>query len=169
MSVIHSVNPSQHLVVSDFSGKITLNEIAAACTKLRHHPEFEPSFRQLADFSGVDAFDLRPDDLKAIRSLYDPFSKKSKRAFIAADPATRRTVTAYQTISENPELLIYDSTLDAIASLGLEAMILRVGRAHTSCKPGPEGKASLLMVDIPDATSTRRSITPQKKAHKKGH
>ena len=168
MSVIHSVSPSQHLVISDFSGKITLDEIATACTKLRHHPEFEPSFRQLADFSGVDAFDLRPDDLRAISSLYDPFSKKSKRAFIAADPATRQTVTAYQTISENPELHIYDSTLDAIASLGLEAMILRVGRAKISCKSGPDAKNSSLIVDIPDTTSNQRPIKPQMKAYRKG-
>ena len=135
MSVSHSVDAPHHLVISDFRGRITLDQIATACTKLRHNPEFRSNFRQLADFSQVEELELRPEDLTAISTTYDPFSKRSQRAFVATDCVTRETVTAYQSISQNPKFHIYSSMLDAIASLDLEFTILKVAsKRHSTLK-----------------------------------
>ena len=156
MSVFHSVDAPHCLVLSDFRGRITLDEIAAACTKLRHNPEFRANFRQLADFSEVEMLDLRPEDLTAISTTYDPFSNRSKRAFVATDPATRKTVTAYQSISHNPEFHIYGSLFDATASLDLEFTILKTANIKCSTReqapPGEQGAMTFGLPPIIDST-----------------
>jgi hypothetical protein len=46
MSVLHFVQRSHRLVVSTFSGEVTRDQIAAACTKLRHDHDFRPDYRR---------------------------------------------------------------------------------------------------------------------------
>jgi hypothetical protein len=165
MSVFHAVNPAQKLVISNFQGRITLEQIAAACTGLRHNP----AFRQLADFSQVSQLALRQEDLQAISTTYDPFSKKSKRAFVATDVATRKTVGAYQSISGNPDFRIYGSMLDAIASLDLAFTILQASSMRPSTQKGPPGRASTTLDLVPNALSTFRPLRRRlKKAHRNG-
>lgn len=149
MSVSHSVDAAHHVVFSDFRGRITLAEIAAACTGLRNNPEFRENFRQLADFSGVEVIDLRPEDLTAISTIYDPFSKRSKRAFVVLDGATRDTVAAYQSISQNPDLRLYGSLLDAIACLDLEFPILKAKSKRSSTLKLKTAEQSSVAFDIP--------------------
>jgi hypothetical protein len=125
MSVHHVVDSSHHLVVSTFSGQVTCNEIAAACTKLGHDRDFRPDYRQLADFSQVSLLDLRAEDINAIRQIYDPFSSQSRRAFVVLDRgATLGTVKSYQSIVQGQQLQIFPSLLDAISWLNLPVTVL---------------------------------------------
>ena len=149
MAVSHSVDAPHRVVFSDFRGRITLAEIAAACTKLRNNPEFRESFRQLADFSGVEALDLRPEDLAAISTIYDPFSKKSRRAFVVSDHTTRETVDAYQSISQNPDLRVYGSLLDAIACLDLEFPVLKAASKRNSTLKLKPAEQSSVTFNVP--------------------
>jgi hypothetical protein len=169
MSVFHTVSPSQRLVVSNFQGRITLEEIAVACTNLRHNPAFRPTFRQLADLSQVSQIALRREDLTAISTTYDPFSKRSKRAFVAADDATRETVGAYQSISGNPDFRIYNSILDAIASLDLAFTILQASSMRPSTQKRTSGQESITFDLQPNTPPTFRPLRRRsKKARGKG-
>jgi hypothetical protein len=91
MSVLHFVDRPHRLVVSTFSGEVTRDQIAAACTKLRHDRNFRPDYRQLADLSQVSHLKLYLEDLNSISSTYDPFSRESRRAFFAPDSTTLGT------------------------------------------------------------------------------
>ena len=158
MAVSHSVDAPHQLVFSDFRGRITLDQIATACTKLRNDPEFREDFKQLADFSGVEAMDLRSEDLAAISTIYDPFSKKSKRAFVATNPVTRETVTAYKSLSKNPDLRVYGSLLDAIACLDLEFPVLRAmskKRSTLKLKPTEQNSVTFEVPPVRGSTMKR--------------
>ena len=124
MSVQHFVDRPHRLVVSMFSGQVTLDQIAAACTKLRHNHDFQPTYRQLADLSAVSQLSLHPEDINTIRMTYDPFSHQSRRAFVAPDSDTFGTVTAYGSAVESPEFGVFPSMLDALSWLDLEVTVL---------------------------------------------
>ena len=90
MSVLHVVDSSHHLVVTTFSGQVTVEEIAAACTKLGTNQDFRPDYRQLADLSEVLHLNLNDEDIRSIREIYDPFSRQSRRAFVVSDRGSAR-------------------------------------------------------------------------------
>jgi hypothetical protein len=137
MSVLHFVDRSHRLVVSTFSGEVTRDQIAAACTKLRHDRDFRPDYRQLADMSQVSRLNLYLEDLNSISSTYDPFSSKSKRAFFVPDRTTFGTVQTYQSVVNSEQFEIFPSLLDAISWLDLEVTVLQAASKRSSFRPDP--------------------------------
>lgn len=71
--------------MTTFSGQVTLEEIAAACTKLGRDHDFRPHYPQLADLSQVSRLNLTDEDMHSILEIYDPFSSQSRRAFVVSD------------------------------------------------------------------------------------
>lgn len=124
MSVLHVVDSSHHLVMTTFSGQVTLEEIAAACTKLGRDHDFRPDYRQLADLSQVSRLNLNDDDMRSIREIYDPFSSQSRRAFVVSDRGALGTVKTYQSIGGGDQFQVFPSLLDAIDWLNLGATVL---------------------------------------------
>jgi hypothetical protein len=170
MAVLHLVDRPHHLVVTTFSGQVTIDEIAAACTKLRHDDDFRPNYRQLADLSKVSRLELQPEQLTSIRLTYDPFLPESRRAFVATGD-TFGAVTTYKSIVESEQFAVFPSLLDAISWLDLEVTVL-----HAACmRDGYRNKSAetgeRLTFDLPASTPrTFRSMhRPSKKRHGTGH
>lgn len=169
MSVLHFVDRPHDLVVTSFSERVTLDQIAVACTKLRHDHDFHPRYRQLADLSKVSLLDLCQADLTAIRVTYDPFSKESRRAFVVPDEDTFGKVRSYQSILESKEFGLFSSLLDAISWLDLDVAVLPSVCATPSFREAEEA-SPLWTFDLPDSTprTFRRTFRPAK-AHRRGH
>ena len=166
MSVVHFVDRPHQLVVSTFSGQVNLDEIATACTKLRHNRDFRPHFRQLADLSKVGRFNLRQEDLTSIHTVYDPFFQESRRAFVVPDPAAFGVVESYKGIVESTELGVFESLLDGISWLGLEVTILQAACMKDSFRfSAAESKASATFNFQSNASRTFRISTQTRKAH----
>jgi hypothetical protein len=171
MSVLHFVDRPHRLVVSAFSGQVTLDEIAAACTRLRHDRDFKPDYRQLADMSQVSQLKLQAEDINSIRFTYDPFSKKSRRAFVVADnDATLGTVKGYRSIVASEQFEIFPSMLDAISWLDLEVTVLQAvslpGFSKTDVPAKDETASFALTFDTPRSF---RPIRRRAKAHGNQH
>jgi len=167
MSLLHFVDRAHRLVVTTFSGDVTLDQIATACTKLRRDSEFRPDYRQLADLSQVSHLNLYLEDLNSIRSIYDPFSSKSKRAFFAPDSETRGTVRSYQALVKNQQFEVFPSLLDAISWLDLEVTVLQAASMKSSFRHDPAMKEESLPIDLPSTTPT--SFQPIRRRVKKAH
>jgi len=152
MSVLHFVDRSHRLVVSTFSGEVTRDQIAAACTKLRHDRDFRPDYRQLADMSQVSRLNLYLEDLNSISSTYDPFSSKSRRAFFVPDRTTFGTVQTYQSVVNSEQFEIFPSLLDAISWLDLEVTVLQAASKKSSFRPDSDPEQKSLTFNLPSNT-----------------
>jgi hypothetical protein len=86
MSVTYKIFTSARLVVTTGLGVVTLAESRAHQDKLLADPDFDPEFDQLIDFTAVSRFAPTADEaaLIAERKLFSP---RSRRAFVATDPA----------------------------------------------------------------------------------
>ena len=166
MSVLHFVDRSHRLVVTTFSGEVTRDQIAAACTKLRHDRDFRPDYRQLADLSQVSHLNLYLEDLNSIRSTYDPFSSKSRRAFFAPDSTTFGTVRTYQSVVKSEQFEVFPSLLDAISWLDLEVTVLQAASMRSSFRPDPAKEQSHTF-NLPSTTPS--TFQPIRRRVKKAH
>ena len=167
MSVLHFVDRPHRLVVSTFSGEVTRDQIAAACTKLRHDRDFRPDYRQLADLSQVSHLTLYLEDLNSISSTYDPFSRESRRAFFAPDSTTMDTVRIYQSVVNNQQLEVFPSLLDAISWLDLEVTVLQAASMRGSFRRDPDADEQSLTFNLP--SNTPPTFQPIRRRRKKAH
>jgi hypothetical protein len=166
MSVLHVVDSSHHLVVTTFSGQVTLDEIAAACTKLGRDHDFRPDYRQLADLSQVSQLNLNDEDMRSIREIYDPFSSQSRRAFVVSDPGgTLGTVKSYQSIGGGDQFQVFPSLLDAINWLNLGATVLPAVSVTSSLRFASASSSESYSVD--SSCNTPRSCQPFRGLSKK--
>ena len=166
MSVLHVVDSSHHLVVTTFSGQVTLEEIAAACTKLGRDHDFRPDYRQLADLSQVSRLYLNDEDIRSIREIYDPFSSQSRRAFVVSDPGvTLGTVKSYQSIGGGDQFQVFPSLLDVINWLNLGATVLSAVSVTSSLRFASASSSDSYSVDI--SCNTPRSCQPLRGLAKK--
>jgi hypothetical protein len=171
MAVLHLVDRPHHLVVTTFSGQVTVDEIAAACTKLRHDHDFRPSYRQLADLSKVSRLELQPEQLTSIRLTYDPFAQESRRAFVATDENTFGVVTTYKSIVESEQFAVFPSLLDAISWLDLEVTVLHAVCLRDRYRSKSTEAEKGLTFDLPVSTppTFRAMHRSSKKRHGTGH
>ena len=145
MAVLHLVERSHRLVISSYSGEVTLEQVVSACEGLRRNPDFHPDHRQLADLSQVSNLDLHFEDMAAIRE-HDPFSKRARRAlFVPERGATFGLARMYETVVDADELGVFSSLLDALAWLDLDVTVLGVPKARGSRRDSYERTANLTM------------------------
>jgi hypothetical protein len=130
VSVLHFVDSSNRLVITLCSGEVSRTEVVASLTELRQHPDFRPDFCQLVDLSQVSRLDLYFADMNTIHRAHDPFSNEGRRAVIApGSGATFGLARMYQSIVDSAHFEVFQSSLDAIAWLGLD-----VTTQHAACK-----------------------------------
>jgi hypothetical protein len=72
-----AIDVNQRLVVSTFSGEIHDAEFLQVSSLIRSHPDFDPNFSEILDFSGVTAGALSTrviQELAQGKSIYSPTS-----------------------------------------------------------------------------------------------
>jgi len=77
MGVELTIDVNQRLVVSTFSGETNDAEILGHVSRIRSHPDFDPSFAELIDFSGVTRANISTStvrDLSQSSSIFNPTS-----------------------------------------------------------------------------------------------
>jgi hypothetical protein len=81
MPVSYAIDKENKLVVGTATGVVTLDEILESRRQLLNNPDFDPTFFQLGDLSGVTKVDLTADQVKMLAET-SPFSPASRRAFV---------------------------------------------------------------------------------------
>jgi hypothetical protein len=80
-----TIDPKRRLVTSIVEGTLTYQDAVAHQDGLRAHPDFDPNFDQLADFTACTDFSLNTGQMQtlAARSVFSP---KSRRVGVAPQP-----------------------------------------------------------------------------------
>jgi hypothetical protein len=82
-----SIDVGQRLVTSVAEGVLDLTLLIEHSESLKADPRFDPSFDQIADFSGVTDIRLSPDDVRHL-AAHSIFSAQSRRVAIAPSDLT---------------------------------------------------------------------------------
>ena len=83
MGVHVTVDASQRLVISTFSGDVTDADIAGFPSLIRSHPDFDPSFSEILDFSAVTAASVSTSVVQEVARRVSHFNLDSLHVVIA--------------------------------------------------------------------------------------
>ncbi len=87
MPISYDIDPNERLVISRLSGVVTNDEVQIHNRSLRTDPQFDPSYRQLIDLTGITEIRITTDTVTtAAQNQY--FTPGARRAFIATTDAT---------------------------------------------------------------------------------
>lgn len=82
MPVSYAIDKQKKLVVTCAWGKCTVEDVLEFRRQILKDDNFDPSFAQLADFSGVTIADISPSEVRMLAWM-NPFSPDSRRAIVA--------------------------------------------------------------------------------------
>jgi len=93
------IDRERRLVLSTVWGEITLRTIMDHQDTLERHAAFDPTFRQLADFTGVTKVLLDAEEIRTVATRR-VFSPGSRRAFVTATAEVFGLARMYSTYME---------------------------------------------------------------------
>ena len=120
MPTSYSIDPEHRFIVSRIWGAVTNDEVDQHNERLRSDPLFEPTYRQLADMSGVTLNLVSADNVKeTARDQY--FAPGTRRALVVSDDTTFGLCRMYATYAESlgQVVSVFRDRKDAEAWLGL--------------------------------------------------
>ncbi len=125
MPLTYKIFKDAMLVVTTGSGTVTFGESRAHQDALLADPNFDPSFNQLLNLTGVERFALSVEEARGV-AIYPLFAPQSKRALAAWDPAIygmMRLIEAHHSMSSSASRIqpFYDLP-SALQWLGLEKL-----------------------------------------------
>ena len=80
MSLSFVIDKQRRLVISTASGPVTNSEIAAHQVGLKNHPDFDPTFDQLIDATGVTKISVTVEEIRTV-ARQRLFGSSSRQAF----------------------------------------------------------------------------------------
>ena len=119
MPTRYVIDGKQSVVFTYFEGRLTVAEVAAHAAQLSRDPEFKPEFTELVDLREVTEPAIDAEGFISVSSL-DPFSKTSKRAFVAGEGVTYGVTRMFQILRDNSYIEVFFSIEEARRWLGLE-------------------------------------------------
>ena len=89
------IDSERRIVYSRAWGEFTEADVVAKRQRLKADPRFDPTFRQLADFSGVTRIAISTASIKALTSS-DPWDSEARRAVFAPADAVFGMARMYE-------------------------------------------------------------------------
>ncbi len=157
MCVTSFVDPSNRIVVTLFSGSVTIDDVKASCQGIKANPEFHPDFRQFIDLSKASELHLHYQDLNQLAEINDPFSGDAKRALVGPTALSFGIGRMYETILNRPGFQVFRSQPEALTWLGINESAIKEA---TPALPDTTE-------EVPDAHAPSDS-TPRRRAAQKG-
>ena len=79
MPLSFAIDKQRRLVISTASGTVTYSEIAAHQVGLKNHPDFDPSFDQLIDGTGVTKVAVTVEEIRTVarQRIFGPESRQA--------------------------------------------------------------------------------------------
>ncbi len=81
------IDTAARLVSARFEGILTFGRIVHYASSLGADPRFSPSYSEVVDLRGVESIQLAANEIIMLADDVDPFSSKSRRAFVAQSKA----------------------------------------------------------------------------------
>jgi len=86
-SATYSIDLKNRFVLVKFKGRVTFHDIEDYALTLRADPRFSPSLSEIVDLRDAEEVELSPEQAINLADRVDPFSLRSKRAFVAQSQA----------------------------------------------------------------------------------
>jgi hypothetical protein len=90
------VDSRRRVIISKYEGKLTYEDVKKQWSEIRKHPEFNPGFASLVDFSLVTSFDVSYGEQEILAAERDPFSPESRRVYVAPQDLIYGLLRVYQ-------------------------------------------------------------------------
>ncbi len=87
MPLFFHVDKARKLVMTTASGVVTREDVDTHFQKLLKHPDFDPRFSELGDYTHLTKIDFSADDLRDFARL-NIFAPTARRAIIVSDDST---------------------------------------------------------------------------------
>ena len=100
MPVSYSIDPDRRLVISRVWGTVTNDDVHEHDRRLHADPQFDPTYRQLADMSGV-ALNMVSSDTVQETAREEFFVPGTRRAFLVSDDTSYGMCRMYATHAES--------------------------------------------------------------------
>ena len=102
MPADYVIDAGHRTVFSRAWGRVTNDDLLGVQDVLRADPAFDPSYRQLYDFTGVTEIAVTRDAFPALRARA-PFDHTARQAFVAGSQAAFGMVRMYELLHDLPE------------------------------------------------------------------
>jgi hypothetical protein len=96
----YTIDPERRLVITLIWGAATDDDVVGHNQRLRADPLFDPTFRQLADMSGVSEILVNTSTIEVV-SRGQLFVPGTRRAFVASDDAVFGLLRKYELHAES--------------------------------------------------------------------
>ncbi|HXZ42776.1 MAG TPA: hypothetical protein VEG68_18700 [Terriglobales bacterium] len=120
MAAHFKVDSSERLVTVRFDSNVTVQDVREYLAKLKSDATFEATFRELVDLTQVVSSDLDFQAAMMLARDIDPFSRETRRAFVAPRAATSATVHMYQMARGDKSIAVFRTMDEAKDWLGIQ-------------------------------------------------
>ena len=95
-------------VHSRYYGNVTLEDVLQQRRQIAAHPDFDPEFALIIDFSDVTRIELSAADIQTVARSATPVNRLSRHLFVAPRPDMYGLARMYQAFGEDvhPKVLI---------------------------------------------------------------
>ena len=100
MPAFYKIDKQNRLVMTTGSGTVTLADALAHQERLRHDPDFDPTFCQLLDFTHVTKVEITADDIRNI-AQNSLFSGTSRRAILVSNDTIYGLARMFELLRES--------------------------------------------------------------------
>jgi hypothetical protein len=99
MPIRYSIDPVQGLLVSEFRGEVSPEDLLAWYGELRGRTDFDPECMQIADFRLNVPSRWSPDEMQEVLAQ-EPFAPTARRAFVGPTDIVYGLARMYSTLGE---------------------------------------------------------------------
>ncbi len=121
MPVEYEIDKRHGIVYTRASGELSDEEAFAHQRRLKKDPDFDPTARQLLDFSSVTHFRISPEAIRTLASK-DPWTAGARRAFVAPQDLSFGMARMHQVwmADDSKSISVFRNLSEARQWLGLE-------------------------------------------------
>lgn len=110
----YSIDRAAGVVLAAFRGDLTFSDIAGYACALAIDPQFNPALAEIVDLRHVTSVTLSAPETLELADGVDPFSFRSRRAFVVESQAQMRAAHLHRILRpENDTIRIFSSVHDA--------------------------------------------------------
>ncbi len=121
MPVEFTIDVARKLVISTCSGEIKESDLSEVPSRIKVHPDFDPSFSEIVDFSGATSVSISTSVLQTRAHQENIYSASSMHVVIVPQPHLFGLVRMYQVYAEQTKrnIVAVRSMEEASEVLGL--------------------------------------------------
>src|SRR5262249_31149555 len=119
MPYSYTIDPHQRLILTVAEGILSEAEVFAYCAQLQQDPRFDPTFRNLCDFSQTDRIDLRAEAIWSFASK-GIFARTARRALLVRSTVgvgLARMYAILRELADDPGIGVFQEYAAALAWL----------------------------------------------------